>query len=118
VHRRSTPVHRASARPPLPPRPPPSATESPPPFYGWAARDGPAPVQDLRKLLKACKERDSRQLRDTALIRRRSAPGGTHRAEVIGLTIGSIDPDSDVAVVIGKGRGLCWIPTDTGPGRH
>jgi site-specific recombinase XerD len=32
-------------------------------------------------------------------------PGGMHRAEVIGLTVGSIDLDSDVAVVIGKGRG-------------
>jgi site-specific recombinase XerD len=37
-------------------------------------------------------------------------PGGMHRAEVIGLTVGSIDLDSDVAVVIGKGRGLRGIP--------
>ena len=65
----------------------------------------PAPVEDLRKLLKACEGPDSRQLRDTALTRRMPEPGGMHRAEVIGLTVGSIDLDSDVAVVIGKGRG-------------
>jgi site-specific recombinase XerD len=40
-----------------------------------------------------------------ALTRRMPEPGGMHRAEVIGLTVGSIDLDSDVAVVIGKGRG-------------
>ena len=65
----------------------------------------PAPVEDLRKPLKACQGRDSRQLRDMALTRRMPEPGGMHRAEVIGLTVGSIDLDSDVAVVIGKGRG-------------
>ena len=79
----------------------------------------PAPVEDLRKPLKACQGRDSRQLRDTALTRRMPEPGGMHRAEVIGLTVGSIDLDSDVAVVIGKGRGpRAGSPTATGPGRR
>jgi hypothetical protein len=79
----------------------------------------PAPVEDLRKPLKACQGRDSRQLRDTALTRRIHEPGGMHRAEVIGLTVGSIDPDSDVAVVIGKGPGpRVGSPTATAPGRR
>jgi hypothetical protein len=64
----------------------------------------PAPVPDLRTLLKACEGRDFLQLRDTALTRRIPEPGGMHRAEVIGLTVASIDLDSDVAVVVGKGR--------------
>ena len=37
-------------------------------------------------------------------------PGGMRRAEVIGLTVGSIDLDSDVAVVVGKGRRPRGIP--------
>jgi site-specific recombinase XerC len=79
----------------------------------------PSPVEDLRKPLKACQGRDSRQLRDTALTRRIHEPGGMHRAEVIGLTVGSIDPDSDVAVVIGKGPGpRAGSSTATAPGRR
>jgi len=80
VHRRSAPVLRGSAPPPLPRdrrRPAPSHRR---PFYGWAVRDEPAPVEDLRKLLKACEEPDSRQWRDTALIRRMPEPGGMHHA--------------------------------------
>jgi site-specific recombinase XerC len=84
------------------------------------------PVVDLRKLLKACQGRDSRQLRDTlrqlrdtALTRRMPEPGGMHRAEVIGLTVGSIDLDCDLAVVIGKGSGpRAGSPAGTAPGRR
>jgi site-specific recombinase XerD len=100
-------------------------------FYGWAVRDGlidtnpmttmrpptvpekavpVVPVEDLRQLLKACEGRDFLELRDTALIRLMLEPGGMRRAEVIGLTVGSIDLDSDVAVVVGKGRRPRGIP--------
>ena len=37
-------------------------------------------------------------------------PGGMHRAKVIGLTLGCIDLDSDVAVVISKGQAKARIP--------
>jgi len=58
------------------------------------------PVEDLRKLLKACEGRDFLQLRDKALIRLMLEPGGMRRAEVIGLTVDSINLDSDVAAVV------------------
>ena len=54
------------------------------------------PVEDLRKLLKACEGAGIPflRLRDTALIRLTLEPGGMRRAEVIGLTEGSVDLDS------------------------
>ena len=101
-------------------------------FYGWAVRDGlidtnptttmrpptvpeqavpVVPVEHLRRLLKACERRDFLQLRDTALIRLMPQTGGRmRRAEVVGLTVGSIELDSDVAVVLGRGRPLRGIP--------
>ena len=108
-------------------------------FYGWAVRDGlidtnpmttmrpptvpekavpVVPVQDLRQLLKACEGRDFLELRDTALIRLMLEPGGMRRAEVVGLTVGSIDLDSDVAVVVGKADARAGSPTATEPGRR
>ena len=99
-------------------------------FYAWAVRDGlrddnpmstmrpptipetPVPVvsvDDLRKLLKACEGRDFLELRDTALIRLMLEPGGMRRAEIIGLTVDSIDLENDV-VVVGKGRRPRAIP--------
>jgi integrase/recombinase XerC len=41
------------------------------------------PVDDLRKLLKACEGREFLELRDTALIRLMLEPGGMRRAEGI-----------------------------------
>jgi site-specific recombinase XerD len=100
-------------------------------FYGWAVRDGltstnpmatmrpptipekPVPVvplDDLRKLLKACEGRDFLELRDTALIRLMLEPGGMRRAEIVGLTVDSIDLENDVVVVLGKGRRPRAIP--------
>jgi site-specific recombinase XerD len=100
-------------------------------FYGWAVRDGligtnpmatmrpptvpevPVPVvlvDDLRRLLKACEGRDFLDLRDTALIRLMLEPGGMRRAEIVGLTVDSIDLENDVVVVMGKGRRPRAIP--------
>jgi site-specific recombinase XerD len=100
-------------------------------FYGWAVRDGlrddnpmiamrppaipdkPVPVvllDDTRKLLKACEGRDFLALRDAAIIRLMLEPGGMRRAEIVGLTVDSIDLDQDVAVVLGKGRRPRAIP--------
>jgi site-specific recombinase XerD len=100
-------------------------------FYRWAVRDGlidtspmatmrppsvpekPVPVvsmEDLRKLLRACEGRDFLDLRDGALLRVMLEPGGLRRAEVIGLTIASVDLDSDVVVVLGKGKRLRSVP--------
>jgi site-specific recombinase XerD len=100
-------------------------------FYAWAVRDklidtSPmatmrpptvpetpvpvVPVEDLRKLLKACEGRDFLDLRDTALIRLMLEPGGMRRAEIAGLSVDSIDLENDVAVVMGKGRRPRAIP--------
>jgi site-specific recombinase XerD len=100
-------------------------------FYGWAVRDGlvesspmatmrppsiperpvpVVPVDDLRKLLKACEGRDFLELRDAAIIRLMLEPGGMRRAEVAGLNVDSVDLDSDVVVVLGKGRRPRAIP--------
>jgi site-specific recombinase XerD len=100
-------------------------------FYGWAVRDGlinenpmatmrppaiperPVPVvsvEDLRKLLKACEGKDFLEVRDTALIRLMLEPGGMRRAEVVGLSVGDVDLDNDVVVVMGKGRRPRAIP--------
>ena len=88
-----------------PPRPPPSATESPPQFYGWAVRDSPRRSRTCASRSKPARDGTPASCGTPALTRRMPEPGGMHRAEVIGLTVGSIDLDSDVAVVIGKGRG-------------
>jgi hypothetical protein len=66
----------------------------------------PAPVEDLRKPLKACQGRDSRQLRDTDAHppharTGRHAPRRGHRVDRL---------DSNVTVVIGKGRSPRGIP--------
>jgi len=100
-------------------------------FYGWAVRDGlrednpmstmrpptipekPVPVvslDDLRKLLRACEGKDFLALRDAALIRLMLEPGGMRRAEIIGLTLASVDLEADVVVVLGKGRRPRAIP--------
>jgi site-specific recombinase XerD len=68
------------------------------------------PLDDLRKLLKACEGRDFHALRDTALIRLMLEPGGMRRAEVIGLTLSAVDLESDVVVVLGKARRPRSIP--------
>jgi site-specific recombinase XerD len=100
-------------------------------FYAWAVRDqlidtSPTAtmrppsvpekmvpvihIDDLRKLLKACEGRDFHDLRDTALIRLMLEPGGMRRAEVVGLAVGDVDLESDVVVVLGKGRRPRAIP--------
>jgi site-specific recombinase XerD len=100
-------------------------------FYGWAVRDGlidtnpmatmrpptvpekpvpVVPIDDLRKLLKACEGRDFHELRDSALIRLMLEPGGMRRSEVTGLTLRAVDLESDVVVVVGKGRRPRAIP--------
>jgi site-specific recombinase XerD len=100
-------------------------------FYAWAVRDGlrednpmatmrppsipekpvpVVPVGDIRKLLKVCEGREFLDLRDTAIIRLMLEPGGMRRAEVIGLTVDAVDLESDVVVVLGKGRRPRAIP--------
>jgi site-specific recombinase XerC len=67
-------------------------------------------VENLRKLLRACDGREFLDLCDAALIRLMLEPGGMRRAEAIGLTIDSVDLDSDVVVVMGKGRRPRAVP--------
>ncbi len=51
----------------------------------------PAPVEDLRKPLKACQGRTPASCGTPTLTHRMPEPGGMHRAEVTLLTVGSID---------------------------
>ena len=77
------------------------------------------PVEDLRKPLKPARGGTS-----SSWGTRRSSGScssrmsGMRRAEVIGLTVGSSDLDSDVAVAVGKGRRPRGIPYGHEPGRH
>jgi integrase len=76
------------------------------------------PVADLRTLLTACEEAEL----PPAAAHRAHSPharaGRVRRAEVVRLTVGSIDLDSDVAVVLGKGRRRAGSPEATEPDRH
>jgi site-specific recombinase XerD len=61
------------------------------------------PLDDLRKLLKACEGQDFDARRDTALIRF-MIDTGARLAEVADLTTTTVDFDAEVAIVTGKGR--------------
>lgn len=82
---RETPM--ANMKPPhVPEEPPPVITED-----------------DMRKLLAACAGSDFDQRRDTAIIRL-FMDTGMRRAELAGLRLDDVDLDSNVAIVMGKGR--------------
>lgn len=66
----------------------------------------PVPVlaeDDLRRLLKVCEGRDYNARRDTAIVRL-LVDTGMRVGECAGLSVDDIDLDSDVALVLGKGR--------------
>ena len=65
----------------------------------------PAVLRDdeLAALLRACSGTDFDARRDTALIRL-LIDTGMRRGELVGLKVGDIDFDHDVAIVTGKGR--------------
>ena len=58
---------------------------------------------ELAALLKACAGSNFEARRDTALIRL-LIDTGMRRGELVGLRVGDIDFDHDVAIVMGKGR--------------
>jgi site-specific recombinase XerD len=93
-------------------------------FFKWAVAEGeieespmlhmkpprvpevPVPVltsDQLKKLLKVCEGNAFEQRRDMAIIRL-FLDTGLRRAELAGLTVGDIDWDQEVVLVIGKGR--------------
>ncbi|MSQ35531.1 MAG: integrase [Dehalococcoidia bacterium] len=93
-------------------------------FFKWAVEEGeiaaspmarmkplivpeePPAVLDedaLRRLLRACEGRGFEQRRDTAIIRL-LLDSGMRRAEGAGLKVEGLDFESNVAVVMGKGR--------------
>lgn len=80
---------------------PPSVPEKPVPVV---------PVDDLRKLLRACDGKGFLERRDTAIIRLMLEPGGARRAEVAHLRVDDVDLDQDVVVVTGKGSRVRAIP--------
>jgi site-specific recombinase XerD len=93
-------------------------------FYGWlveeeeigrnpmtgmkppAAPERPVPVlsdDKLRRLLTACAGTSFPCRRDTAIVML-MIDSGARRAEIVGLRVGDVDFDYDVAWVLGKGR--------------
>ncbi len=93
-------------------------------FYGWlveedeirrnpmtrmkppAAPERPVPVlsdDELRRLLAACAGTNFPCRRDIAIVML-MIDSGARRAEVVGLRVGDLDFDYEVALVLGKGR--------------
>jgi site-specific recombinase XerD len=93
-------------------------------FYGWlieedelrrnpmirmkppAAPERPVPVlseEELRRLLIACAGTSFSCRRDTAMVML-MIDSGARRAEVVGIRVGDLDFDYEVAWVLGKGR--------------
>jgi len=74
--------------------------------------DKPVPVipeADLRALVAACSGRDFTSRRDEAIIRM-FIDTGMRSDEMAGLTVGAIDFDYNVAVILGKGRKQRSVP--------
>lgn len=66
----------------------------------------PVPVlstDELKALLAACAGKEFEDKRDTAIVRL-FVDTGMRRAELLGLRVADLDFDSDVALVMGKGR--------------
>jgi len=59
-------------------------------------------IEELKALLAACEGRDFDARRDTAVVRL-FVDTGMRRAELLGLRVGDVDFDQDVALVLGKG---------------
>lgn len=81
--------------------------------------DIPVPVVndgDLRKLLKACEGRGFDERRDTALIRL-MIDSGLRLGEVASLKVSDLDGESDVALVVGKGRRPRAVPFGAATGQ-
>jgi site-specific recombinase XerD len=77
-----------------------------------AIPEAPVPVvsdEDLRRLLKACEGTGFEDKRDTAIVRV-LMDCGVRLAELTGLRLEDVDFDSDVIVVIGKGRRQRAVP--------
>lgn len=73
----------------------------------------PVPVlteDAIRALLKACEGKDMLARRDTAIIRLFLEPGGLRLSELTGLTLDDLDLDTDVVLVLGKGRRPRAVP--------
>jgi integrase len=100
-------------------------------FYGWLEAEGEIPASPMakmrpptvpdqpvplvredafRRLLEACAGRDFEARRDTALILL-LVDVGPRRAELMGLTVGDVDFDLDVLLVLGKGRRERALPS-------
>jgi site-specific recombinase XerD len=94
------------------------------PFFAWAVSEGEigaSPMERMRpplvpeqpvavlseaqieELLRACQGPAFEDRRDEAIVRL-LLDTGMRRAECAGLTVGDVDLDQDVAVVLGKGR--------------
>jgi site-specific recombinase XerD len=66
----------------------------------------PVPVvsdDEIKRLLKACEGKGFDERRDTAIMRL-LIDSGLRRAELAHLTVGDVDLDQNVVVVLGKGR--------------
>lgn len=106
-------------------------------FFKWAAEDGeirtspminmrpptvpevPVPIvqdDDLRKLLKACEGKEFEPRRDNAILRA-LIDCGIRLAEVTNLSVGDVDFDLGVLIVLGKGKRPRSVPFGTKTGQ-
>jgi len=100
-------------------------------FFKWAEAEGvrgddpmlrvPPPVvpetpvavltlEQVKGLLAVCGGRSFTDRRDNAMVRLFLEPGGPRVSELVGLAVGDLDLDRDVALVHGKGRRERGIP--------
>jgi site-specific recombinase XerD len=68
------------------------------------------PERDLKALLKVCSGTSFRDRRDSALIRVMLEPGGPRRAEIVSLSLDSVDLDNELIMVRGKGSKVRYMP--------
>jgi len=73
---------------------PPAVPEEPPAILS---------EEDIRRLLKACAGKELEEIRDTAIIML-FVDTGMRRAELTGLRVEDVDFETNVAIVLGKGR--------------
>jgi len=66
-------------------------------------------LEDLKALIDACKGREFRQVRDTAIIRF-LLDSGPRVSEIVGLQLGDVDVRRGLAVVTGKGNKQRQLP--------
>ncbi|GDY33724.1 tyrosine-type recombinase/integrase [Gandjariella thermophila] len=81
-------------------------------------RPVPIVVDDvLKALLSTCRSRDFLDVRDEAMIRLMSEPGGPRREEIVGIRLEEVDLTQDLVRLVGKGGKIRMLPFGARTGR-